>query len=53
MPTSKRHDTEQKEKMPMTASEMGKKGSSALLKKRGSKHMRKIGKAGAEARWGK
>jgi len=40
-------------KKPMNASEMGKKGGSALFNKIGKKGMSKIGKKGSKARWAK
>ena len=43
----------EKKQISQAASHFGRMGGSALVKKRGKKHMKKIGKSGAAIRWGK
>lgn len=42
-----------KKKSNLTASELGKLGGKAVVKKFGKRHMSKLAHRGAEARWGK
>lgn len=47
---NKKNTTKQKRKS--IASELGRRGGLAIVRKRGKKYMKKIGKLGAAARWG-
>ena len=53
MPTSKRSHRSAKPKHQLTASEMGKLGGKAKLKKYGKQELVRMARKGAEARWGK